>query len=520
MGEYNRRSVLRLAGTALGGVAAGTTVTAAERTDRFIVNAKGRTSAEDLEAEGLSVVHDLAEVGYFVVEGAERDVEAAPGEFAPDLAMTFDGPVAEADVESASGTESATDEPFYGYQWDKQAQGIPDVHATTRGEGSRVAVIDTGVAAEHPDLAHAVNEDLSRNFSGDGQGAANAAGGYHGTHVAGIVAASDENQSGIVGSAPATEVVDCRVFANDGSSSFGAIVAAILHSARVDADVANLSLGNYPVPRSAYARYYARFLHRTTTYAARTGTLVVAATGNDGVDLDTDGAVVAVPAEAPGVLAVSATGPIGFRYGDPGLEEPTNSPASYTNHGESVVDVSAPGGDVNPEQPPGWEQDLVLSSVSIPQYDADGNYLGATHTHFWMSGTSMAAPQVAGAAALVASRSSRLRGRFLDIVLRRTATDAPGGREYHGHGHLDTLAAVRAADRTGGHDDASRGRGQGRDDDDDDDHRRGQGRDDDHDDDHRRGQGRDDDDDDDHRRGQGRDDDHDDDHRRGRGRGR
>ena len=478
MGRYSRRSVLRVAGAMLGGVALGSTVTAAERTDRFIVRTRDATSASALEAEGLTVVHELPEVGYFVVEGAERDVEAAPGEFEPDIELTFEDPVADVLTEATGSVDaaspagaSATDEPFYGFQWDKQAQGVPEAHETTRGEGARVAVIDTGVAAAHPDLAHAVNEDLSVNFTGDGQGVANAAGGYHGTHVAGIVAANDRNEAGVVGTAPGAEVVDCRVFADDGSASFGGIVAAIHYSATAGCDVANLSLGNYPVPRSAYARYYARFLHRVTTYATRMGTTVVAATGNDGVDLDTDGAVDAVPAEAPGVVAVSATGPIGFGYGDPGLEKPVDSPAPYSNHGESVVDLSAPGGNVNPERPAGWEQDLVLSSASLPQFDDAGAYVGAIHTYFWIAGTSMAAPQVAGAAALVAAQRSRRRGRFVERVLRRTAADAPGGREYHGHGHLDTLAAVQRAARSAG----GRGNGSGRDEVDDE-HGRGRGR--------------------------------------------
>ncbi|MFC6953465.1 S8 family peptidase [Halorubellus litoreus] len=442
MGEYSRRSALRAVGAAIGGLSVGVTVTAAERTDRFVVRTKGRTTAGDVEAAGLSVVHDLTEVGYVVAEGSERDAKRAPGEYAPDVSFALDGAVESASVDEHAA--SATDEPFYGLQWDKRAQGVPTAHETTRGEGARVAIIDTGVAASHPDLAHAVNEDLSRNFTGDGQGAANAAGGYHGTHVAGIVAANDENEFGTVGTAPGAELVDCRVFADDGDATFGGIMAAIAYSASAGCDVANVSLGSYPIPRAAYGRFLAQFLHRTTSYATRNGTLLVASTGNDGANLKYDGPVVSIPAEAPDALAVSATGPIGFNHGDPGVEDGPDTPAPYSNHGSNVVDLSAPGGNYDTAFPQGWFYDLVLSTASVPQFDAAGDYAGAAHTHFWMSGTSMAAPQVAGVAALVSAVDGRLKPKQVQRVLEQTAADAPGGKEYHGKGFVDPVAALES----------------------------------------------------------------------------
>ena len=85
-------------------------------------------------------------------------------------------------------------------------------------------------------------------LTGDGFGAASAAGGYHGTHVGGIVGASD-NGAGVIGTVPATELVDCRVFSPSSLASFGDILAAVVYSAEIGADAANLSLGAYPIPR-------------------------------------------------------------------------------------------------------------------------------------------------------------------------------------------------------------------------------------------------------------------------------
>ncbi|WP_227130994.1 S8 family peptidase [Halorubellus salinus] len=440
MVDRSRRDVLKFSGAALGGIAVGSTVTVAERTDRFIVDAKGKTDADDLSKRGLDVVHDLSQLGYFVVEGAEKDVERAKGKYAPDMVISLDLPTDRVDVDA--GDQSATDEPFYGFQWDKQVQDIPEAHETTRGEGARVAIIDSGVNAGHPDLAHAVNEELSANFTGDGQGAANAAGGYHGTHVAGIVAANDRNEAGVVGTAPGAEVVDCRVFSATTNAAFGDILAAVAYSADIGCDVANLSLGAYPVSRKGNGKFYGKFLNSTMTYANSKGTLLTISTGNDGADLQHDGPVYALPVEGAQGCGVSATGPVGFGYGGPDLEEAFDSPSNYTNYGTNAVTVSAPGGDYDPAQPAGWYYDMVLSTISEPAYDDDGDYLGAVNSYSWIAGTSMAAPQVAGAAALVKSEAPDMNANQVESLLKRTATDGTGGKEYHGSGFVNPVGAL------------------------------------------------------------------------------
>lgn len=434
MVEFTRRQFVQAGGTALGGLAVGATVTAAESEDRYIVKANGNK----LAGSDVTVVHDLPEIGYAVVEGAESNVKRL-GTYAPDVRFSLDLP-----TDAVTADEgSATDEPLYPLQWDKRTQNVPDAHEVTRGEGTRVAIVDTGVAADHPDLDHAVNEDLSRDFTGDGYGAGGPYGGYHGTHVAGIVAADDDDETGVVGTAPDTEIVDCRVFSPDTLASFADILAALVYSARIGCDAANVSIGSYPVSRQGFGKFYGKVLNHTMAYVRRQGTVVVVSAGNDAADLQHDGSVISLPNEASNVLSVSATGPVGFNWGGEGLAEPYDTPAVYTNYGTNAITLAAPGGNYDPEMPPGWYYDLVLNTTATPAFSEDGEYLGATYDYGWVAGTSMAAPQVTGAAALVRSTDPSLNANQVRGRLERTAEDDyPDEKTYYGAGVLDPDAAV------------------------------------------------------------------------------
>lgn len=441
MSRQTRRTFLKTTGALLGAVGAGATVTAATSTERFIVDAKGITGS-GIEDAGLSVVHDLEPVDLVVVQGSRPDVRSLGADFAPDTTYALDLPVDDAPITEASET---TDEPLYGLQWDKQAQNIPDAHEVTRGEGTRVSVIDTGVDAGHPDLAPVVNTALSRDFTGDGYGAGAPYGGYHGSHVAGIIAGDDNNDTGIAGTAPGTEVVDCRVFSPESLASFADIVAAMVYSAQIGCDAANMSIGAYPVERQAIGSFYGKTLNRVTTYANSQGTLLIAAAGNDSADLQHDASFISLPNEAANVMSVSATGPIGFGWGEDGVEDPAYSPAFYTNYGTNAVNVGAPGGDADlTTTNPNWYLDLVLSVISEPVYDGDGNYLGASRGWGWAAGTSMACPQVVGAAALVKSVNSDYNANQVRSTLERTA-EVPDeyDKSYYGAGFIDPNAAVR-----------------------------------------------------------------------------
>ncbi|NHN41169.1 S8 family serine peptidase [Halorubellus sp. JP-L1] len=436
MPNVNRRTFLTVSGATLGGIATGTSVTAAVRTDRFLVETKGKGGLR-----GLDVVHEMPGVDFAVVRGSKNELRRHKRvkDFAPDVEIELDDPDVNARAPTVEET-SVEDEDLYPLQWDKQDLDVATAHETTKGEDTRVAIIDTGVAAGHPDLE--VNEDVSRNFTGDDLGSANAAGGYHGTHVGGIVAAQD-NGKGVIGTASETDLVDCRVFSPNSLASFGDILAAIVYSAGIDADVANLSLGAYPVSRKGNGQFYGKTLNSVMTHANKEGTLLCIAAGNDSADLQHDGNVISLPNEGAQACSVAATGPIGFNWGEERLDAPPESPAFYTNYGTNAITLAAPGGDADLETTnPNYYFDLVLSTIAEPVFE-DGTYTGADYSYGWAAGTSMAAPNVAGAAALVKSANPNYTANQVESALKRAA-DVPEDydKAYYGSGYLNILDAL------------------------------------------------------------------------------
>lgn len=475
MTDHSRRRFLQVSGATLGGLfAASTAVTALESEERFIVKLRGNESPD------AEVLYDLSEIGYAVVKGSESSLEddGAVKGVAPDVSFEVSDP-AKKSVTGDALAESL-DEEHYSLQWDKQALDVPAAHETSTGEGARIAVIDSGIDATHPDLEENVNVALSRNFTGDGLGAGVPGGGYHGTHVAGIAAASNDGTTGVLGVAPDAELVDYRVFSEHGgeNGAFSIVVAAMLQAARDDCDVANLSLGAYPIPRRELGSFYGAFLNAAMTHVNREGTLLVVSAGNDAVDLQHDngqtycppegecytlegGHWISLPNEGAQALSVSATGPIGYGYAlfeGEALEAPPTAPANYTNYGTNAVTLGAPGGNYSlaekylqplpdapgeeDDGPPAYAYDLVYSTVSEFVEDDEGN-LVVDQGYGWAAGTSMAAPNVSGAAALVKSANPGYNANQVESALKEAA-EVPevAGKEYYGSGFLDVVGAL------------------------------------------------------------------------------
>ena len=447
MSSHGRRTFLKLSGGVLGGIFAGSTVTAAERTDRFLVKTAGGRRPSDLD-----VVHEMPGVNLAVVAGSESEVDgsAAVKGYAPDVEVELDGPSVNGEVPAFDASDYEG-QPGDFLQWDKEALDVPEAHAVTEGEGTRVSVIDSGVLESHPDLAGPLDLDLSRNFTDDGGDHNPVGGDDHGTHVAGIVAADNGGGVGVNGTAPRTDLVDCRVFSGP-SASFGDILAAVVYSANVDADVANLSLGAYPIPRQGLGEFYGSVLNKVMTYANREGTLLVIAAGNDAADLQRDRNFISLPNEGAQAVSVAATGPIGYGWEADGddataVAEPPGSPAFYTNYGTNAVTLGAPGGDADLDAigtgvP--WFYDLVFNTVfSYEDTDGDGEPDTQVPGYGWKAGTSMAAPNVAGAAALVKSANPDYNANQVESALTRAA-EVPEGydRTYYGSGFLDVVDAL------------------------------------------------------------------------------
>ena len=331
------------------------------------------------------------------------------------------------------------DDARYGQQWDlfEATAGIraPTAWEKSTGAGVVVAVIDTGVRP-HADLVKNLlpgrdfitdtfiardgngrDEDPSDpgDWSSAGQcysGSPAAKSSWHGTHVAGTVAAVTNNASGVAGVAFDAKVLPVRVLGRCGGYSSdiadgmvwaaGGSVAgqpANPHPARV----LNLSLGGGGSCSTTYRNAIAT--------VRGLGAVVVVAAGNDASD-----ASLYQPSSCPGVIAVAAVKRSGGR-------------ASYSNYG-AVVDLAAPGGD---------SDSGILSTLNAgsttPGADSYGSYRG----------TSMATPHVAGTVALMLARNPRLTPDEVETRLKESARPFPAACGQCGSGLLDANAAVDAA---------------------------------------------------------------------------
>jgi len=280
-------------------------------------------------------------------------------------------------------------DPYWSELWNMRiikADKAWDIH---KGNTSTViAIVDTGVDYNHEDLsAHYitggydwVNDD---NDPIDDH--------YHGTHCAGIAAAVMDNYVGVVG------VAQCSIWAekvldSTGHGSWDDLAYAIWHATNGGADVISMSLGGYS---------YSSLVDSACTYAWDHGALLVAAAGNDDLDIDLNPHY---PASYNTVIAVSAT-------------TSTDEKASYSNYGNKI-EVVAPGSG-------------IFSTLPGNEYS-------------YLSGTSMACPHVAGLAALLWSYKPSLTNAQLRDSLHSAVDDlgTPGKDIYFGYGRINAYKAL------------------------------------------------------------------------------
>jgi len=485
MTERTRRDVLKGIGVA-GASLLTPTVVASESEERFILDVGDTVSFADrtrLNGTDLDIRHDQEAIGYLVVEGTESEVEDLPYDYAPDMDLELETP-SESYVPSEEELEAmqeAVDEAdvdpdnnhfdvpsFYGYQWDKQYLDQSTALQEATGEGVTVAIIDSSMYLDHPDLVENANQDASISVIDDGYDEFHPAGSDHGTHVAGIAAASDGG--GVTGMAPDAEIIGVRYFspfAIGGSSDF---IQAVMYSAR-NADVINTSLGFPPLPDNRFwQEFFAQYYQDVDEFARGQDAVWVSSAGNAGTNVDEEDVII-MPAGLEGNLSISATGPIGYGYqlfNGESLVDPPYSASFYTDHGADYVDLSGPGGDadlsMNEELPPGsgipvFAYDLVFNTI----FDASGG--GVSAAWGWKAGTSMSAPNVAGVAALLREQFPDAPAHQIQRLLKEHAQNV-GNQELHGNGHVGMMEALNATDpsdqrpgrnpREGGRDDSGR----------------------------------------------------------------
>ena len=349
-------------------------------------------------------------------------------------------------------------EPLSDLQWDMEMIGAtPDgAWEEATGKGVDVGIMDTGIDARHPDIAPNFDAKRSRNFTTDipdidgpceykdCKDPANVDNDGHGTHVAGIVAAAD-NEFGIGGVAPDATLVNVRAGQDSGYFFLYETVKALVYSGDIRLDVVNMSFytdpwlynctspdeyvsGTVSDAQLTEQRLISELVLGAVEYASDRGVTLVAAAGNEHTDLAAPtrsdatspdyppntaqprvvkNTCLNLPSEAPQVISVSSVGPSGTK-------------ADYSNYGFGDVEIAAPGGwfrdyfGTPQSQTPG---NLILSSYPLQAAieqglaDPEGNPIdpfsikycdhGRCGFYTYLQGTSMASPHVVGVAALI-----------------------------------------------------------------------------------------------------------------------
>lgn len=441
--SVSRRTVVKgIAGSSIIGSVG--TVSASDQTgaddhEIYIVLGGGSGLESRLARAGFEVRHELAGGAVFIVRGPKGKRDEIRSMAAVTDAVTNETYTVDETQQKEENAVSGG-EPRYEKQWDRQLVRTKRAHDIATGEGTTIAVIDSGVSFSHPDLRSRIDADRSRLVRDahirSGVSEVKVAAGKaepgiwlkpietasqplatdvdgHGTHVAGIAAAS-RNNAGIVGMAPDAKIVSLRtMYFNPieyDNTTYGRLIGtiadlliAIDYAVELGIDVVNVSLR---VNRPSDSRAFAAF-RRVVQHAIEQGTVVVDASGNDYLNLNQYPHYI-LPADTSGTITVAATGRNDKRV-------------PFSNYGNSV-DIAAPGSN-------------ILSTVPTNLY--------YSQQYKYKPGTSMATPQVGGLACLLRELAPELHPRRIGQAIEMGAVELTG--QYAsglGSGRIDAPGAI------------------------------------------------------------------------------
>ncbi|MEU3862551.1 S8 family peptidase [Streptomyces sp. NPDC028722] len=293
-------------------------------------------------------------------------------------------------------------------------KSVPQIGAPTAwaagydGKGVKVAVLDTGIDATHPDLKDRI--DAEKNFTGSGAADDVVDRAGHGTHVASTIAGSGAKFGGkYKGVAPGARLLVGKVLSDTGMGDDSGIIAGMQWAVAKGAKVVNLSLGGTDTPGTDPIEQAVNAL------SASSGTLFVIAAGNEGPEAGTVG----TPGSAAAALTVGAV-------------DRQDAMARFSSRGPTADGALKP--------------DITAPGVGIVAARAAKGNMGdpAADGYVSMSGTSMATPHVAGAAAILAQEHPDWTGRQIKAALTASAKPTSGASAYaQGTGRVDLTKAIK-----------------------------------------------------------------------------
>ncbi len=340
-------------------------------------------AADILRARGLTIAGELGDLKVLRVAVPEGLEEALVESLSQDPRVEY------AELDYLAHATLIPNDKYYSSQWAPGKIQAPSAWDIAVGSSEVIiAVLDTGVDLNHPDLGSKIVAGW--NFVQPGEGPQDDHG--HGTHVAGIAAAETNNGVGVAGISSGARIMPVKVLNAQGDGYYSDVAAGVAWACDHGASIINMSLGGVE---------FSATLHEAIEQAYDDGCLLAAAAGNEG------GNQVLYPARDSATIAVAAT-------------DQSDGRASFSNYG-SQIDVAAPG-------------------VSIYSTLWDDTY-------GYMQGTSMATPHVAGLAALVWSVDSGLTNAEVQGIIEATTDDFgyPGWDPYYGFGRINAFGAVEAA---------------------------------------------------------------------------